>query len=474
MNSNYKSRWLSILSTIGVLFILEQIALGYPNPPTCVVSSWQGDTQPIVVLVPMADQTEPATIGQSQSITRSVFVTIIPGSKHRIYMCDDGSSSTETGVWQANFTAGNWVCSGATPSSGILEANCSFYSATFTPPQQGGAITFSAKITPVDPAKPGGDGTISGSLTIPISALSPMRLGYWKFNDSTWTGEQGQTPNVADNIANVADWHLGAWNGGALEVFLTRVLSPNTFYYSKLGYSSFRPDGMPNITRNIGTIRFWYRPDWTTGSGTGYVAKLFEMNNLFPQWNLAVDAKGQNITLISQSDSCGSSPVTHLTRPIYWTAGQWYQIVVTYSAGGVAIYVDGSLLGSSSNPITTMENAVSSFTIGNGADGTSPATGLYDELETFNYVLSASDIAADYQQASSLDSDGDGIPNLQELASPPPNGPTDPYNPDTDGDGVWDGVDCFPLNPNAWDCGPYDPNPPVIQILQPVNAVPVN
>ena len=41
------------------------------------------------------------------------------------------------------------------------------------------------------------------------------------------------------------------------------------------------------------------------------------------------------------------------------------------------------------------------------------------------------------------DSDGDGLTNYQEIMVYG----TDPNNPDTDGDGVKDGVDAFPLDP---------------------------
>jgi hypothetical protein len=64
--------------------------------------------------------------------------------------------------------------------------------------------------------------------------------------------------------------------------------------------------------------------------------------------------------------------------------------------------------------------------------------------------------------------DGDGVTNVNEGA----NG-TDPFRSDTDGDGVGDATDCFPLDPARWQCPAADPNdhtPPVITLQEPTNA----
>src|SRR5262249_36939579 len=71
--------------------------------------------------------------------------------------------------------------------------------------------------------------------------------------------------------------------------------------------------------------------------------------------------------------------------------------------------------------------------------------------------------------ATNPDDDGDGVSNRDEVLKG-----TEPFNPDTDGDGVPDGSDCFPVDPTRWLCPPFDPNdhtPPVITLAEPTNAV---
>jgi hypothetical protein len=68
-------------------------------------------------------------------------------------------------------------------------------------------------------------------------------------------------------------------------------------------------------------------------------------------------------------------------------------------------------------------------------------------------------------------SDGDGLLNTEELALG-----TDALRADSDGDGVSDGQDCYPLDPSRTSCGTPDPGdhtPPVVTLVEPPNAVPL-
>jgi hypothetical protein len=73
------------------------------------------------------------------------------------------------------------------------------------------------------------------------------------------------------------------------------------------------------------------------------------------------------------------------------------------------------------------------------------------------------------QSATNPDMDGDGVLNLAERAQG-----TDPFRADTDGDGYGDGVDAFPLDPTRWQAPPPvggDVTPPAISLTEPTNAV---
>jgi hypothetical protein len=65
--------------------------------------------------------------------------------------------------------------------------------------------------------------------------------------------------------------------------------------------------------------------------------------------------------------------------------------------------------------------------------------------------------------------DADGLANAVEIAQG-----TDPFRSDTDGDGVLDGADCYPLDIARNTCPepvPGDITPPVITVTEPTNAV---
>ncbi len=85
----------------------------------------------------------------------------------------------------------------------------------------------------------------------------------------------------------------------------------------------------------------------------------------------------------------------------------WSQIVLTYGTYGCSLYINGQLVKSGSAvtywPSLTNQNLP--LVIGNNAAYTTPINGQFEEMETFNYQLTASDILSNFQVVASVDSD---------------------------------------------------------------------
>jgi len=78
-------------------------------------------------------------------------------------------------------------------------------------------------------------------------------------------------------------------------------------------------------------------------------------------------------------------------------------------------------------------NRANGVTVGSVSGG-NQCRGAFEDLDTYNYELSAATILSDYQAGDLGDADGDGLANWEESLIYH----TDPHNPDTDGDGAID------------------------------------
>ncbi len=275
-----------------------------------------------------------------------------------------------------------------------------------------------------------GDEVAAGTDPLDPSSVPDLRLGYWRFNTTNWAGEAGQAPLAFTNLTTVPDWSVAA----------VQVDSPNPAY---LIYRDVEDDGEANINLRNGTVRFWFKPDWnssTTNSGTGPgdEGRLIEMGSRDSNngwWALALSADGTALSFITQTNGAG---VTNLTATLNWTSNDWHQVTVTYSPGASALYLDGQPVITNGLGVIYWPAAAeraNGLRICSAADGSRQARGLFDELETFNYVLTPDIVSTNYVAVVN-DSDGDGLSNAQELQLG-----TDPYNPDTDGDGVSDYIE---------------------------------
>jgi len=229
---------------------------------------------------------------------------------------------------------------------------------------------------------------ISGNNSVSVSFNEFVPMGYWTFdNTNTWVGEEGQLPLLATNIVGVPDWSS---NGVSIDSTNEAVLD----------YNVVETNGETNICLDNGSILFWFQPAWSSanaaGTGPGHWARLLEVGNYNPAftngwWGLSVSPDGSELTFGTSTNGAGE---INLSGGISWTAGEWYQIALTYSETNSALYVDGNLIGSGSG-VSNLPNAneeTNGFRIGSDDNGFKQAGGVFDNLETFNYPLAAADV----------------------------------------------------------------------------------
>ena len=271
--------------------------------------------------------------------------------------------------------------------------------------------------------------------------VPPYRLGYWKFsNTNTWEAETGQLPLTTDHAQGVVGWDGYAYVADG---------SPAPL----LAYREVEPDScIANFNCQTYSVRLWFQPFWSStttnnGTGPGCEGRLVSMESAdeAERWAILFNAQGTNISFLVRTN--GGDPVRLFNQTINWSAGDWHQIVLTCLRDSGKwpghhdelgnLYLDGqwvcyyNLIDAIYPGPATRTNG---FAIGSDCSGANQAKGLIEELETFNYLLSGSEIAANYQAAVALDSDGDELTNFQEWKIG-----TDPFDPDSNGNGIPDG-----------------------------------
>jgi len=146
----------------------------------------------------------------------------------------------------------------------------------------------------------------------------------------------------------------------------------------------------------------------------------------------------------------------------------WYHVAMTYDWSYLKLYVNGVFDSSISVPggIVTGTDPLRIGGSYSGSWGNYKFGGIIDEATVYNRALTASEISAIYSAGAAgkckIDTDGDGLTDLQELFLG-----TNPNAVDSDGDGIRDSDAVFvnhisPLNPWLVSWGTYTNNPVVL------------
>jgi len=218
-------------------------------------------------------------------------------------------------------------------------------------------------------------------------------LDSWSFNDPTnWTSDLGYQPI---SFTNLNFSNLG--NGRSLVV--------DTNVPAWLQYNVYEADGTTNLTVNVGSVTFWFGPDWSSvndtngGFGPQEFGRLLEVGGYTPDssygwWSIYVDDGGTNLYFSAQTNDSSGNAYT-ISAPIDWTTNYFHFVALTYSSTNVSLYLDGQLATNDPGGLSVWPGndvLANGFYIGSDSNGVLQAHGLFNTVATYNYPLDSNDV----------------------------------------------------------------------------------
>jgi hypothetical protein len=237
----------------------------------------------------------------------------------------------------------------------------------------------------------------------PIPPDAPFPLNSWSLSAPPWSSDFGDLARAYTGLNVQPSWSEA---GTCLSVDTNHVCA-----YLNLDVYEPYADGWTNIAvaSSNGSLSFWYQANYTSvadgGNGPqGWAALInigaFSTNSSVGEWLLAIDPPASNILFLTASN--GSRQV--LTYPIDMDAGDFWQIAVAWSDTNTALYLNGEL-ATNWPPIlyrpTVSECLDYGFFVGSlGTNGDGQARGQFQDLASYDYPLTAEEVAQDYARVS--------------------------------------------------------------------------
>ena len=152
--------------------------------------------------------------------------------------------------------------------------------------------------------------------------------------------------------------------------------------------------GHTNVACASGAVRFWFKPDWSSGLGPGGAARLIELSAVGERdavacWALVVSADGSTLALAGLAGDL-------LRAEIDWQAGEWHSVTLNYGPKGSALFLDGRLAAQGAG-VAAIPSAVAALTVGSTLAGADAAQGEFDEVAFFARPLTEIVVAFGHQ-----------------------------------------------------------------------------
>lgn len=228
-------------------------------------------------------------------------------------------------------------------------------------------------------------------------------LDSWSFEQTNFDSDFGFAPLNYTNIEQVPDWDGNALQADTTNAaWLTYGITENA-----PGYGEYT-----NLTLDTGSIEFWFVPNWQSddtnfyGTGPEDFGRFVDVgawttNADSDWWSLYLNPSG---TAIYFSSGTNGVRTNYLNAPISWDGSTWHMVVLTYGPTNTFLYLDGQLAASGDGVryLPSGDVLTNGFAVGSDfATGLQQAHGQLDDLYTYNFQLSADDVASDYADISS-------------------------------------------------------------------------
>ncbi len=235
------------------------------------------------------------------------------------------------------------------------------------------------------------------------TVLSQGPVGYWRLNETT----PPPLPSIATNLGTLQSGADGDYNGFPTKGVPGALGGADKAVSFDGGFSQWATTGyQPDLNPTNFTIEAWLNPGTDTPAG-GLRCALASMHSGSPR-------AGWLIYQASAGAAFGGSPAgwdfrtynqhassvaVNIVAPAANTPGTWYHVVATWDGSVGRIYVNGAL-GATSGATNFVQNPDAAFSVGVRSDGGFPWSGAADEVAYYTNVLTADDIKAHYDAAS--------------------------------------------------------------------------
>ncbi len=286
-------------------------------------------------------------------------------------------------------------------------------------------------------------------LAVVFLVASTPSIAQSSISSASWNFEEGLGTTILDQSGN---GNNGLLNGG---VTWTSGIQGLALQFAGGSDQVLVADSPSLDVASAMSIAVWLRPDTRT---TQYVIKKARANQA-DGYELSLSSSGVFFVRFNQDSSSNTFRLNSVSR--YPTDGStWMHVAAIFDGTQILLYINGVLESTLPAQGLAINNNDLPLSIGSQDDGARPYQGAMDELSLFDHAIDEATIQILALIAPPTDTDGDGVPDASDAF------PLDPTEwLDADGDGIGDNADLDDDNdgmPDDWEMqfgfDPFDPS----------------